>query len=155
MGKTEAINNINSSWYSLIETISIFPVEFESDPGVLGTWSFLDAIIHIFAWDEELHINLKDYLEKNQKPLWSDFTSKQIDKFNQSQVDNYSHLDRIELLGLLEKYHLDLLEYLDTLGDGTFNVSTPIGMMIKDETWTHYGEHMQDLNRFINLPKEN
>ena len=148
MSKIHTLNEINSSWNNLLNTINSFPCKHEKTPGAVGTWSFLEAVVHIFAWDNELLINLKDYHNKNQMPKWKDYSNDEIIELNQNQVDEYTNYSFEDLYKRLIDNHSNLVKYLEDFPEDLF-VSDPFtSIMIKDETYLHYQEHDQNIKNF-------
>ena len=112
MTKSDTIIQINSSWDNLLNTIALFSSKHERIPGAVGTWSFLEAVIHIFAWDNELLNNLKDYHDKKELPTWLDLNDVEVIELNQRQVDEYANDSFEDLYIYLLKGHPSQVENL-------------------------------------------
>ena len=148
MSKLETITKINSTWDNLLNTISSFSSKHEKIPGAVGTWSFLEAVIHIFAWDNELLINLKDYCNNKEMPKWIDLNDEDVAELNQSQVDEYLDTNFQDLYKHLLINHSKLLKYLEELPEELFGDNPFTAGMIKDETYLHYEEHDKNIKEF-------
>ena len=148
LNKIDTINEIKSSWDNLLSTINSFSSKHEKVPGAVGTWSFLEAVIHIFAWDSELLINLNDYHNKKEMPKWKDFNDKEIVELNQGQVDEYINTSFEDLYKRLIDNHSNLIKYLENLPEDLFVTDHFTSGMIKDETYLHYQEHDENIKTF-------
>ncbi|GEM_PF-950830 len=148
MSKLKTINKINSSWDNLLNTISSFSSKHEKIPGAVGTWSLLESVIHIFAWDNELLTNLKDYHEKKEMPRWIDLSDQEIVEFNQNQVNEFANAVSKDLYDFLRLNHSKLLSYLEDLPDELFSDDAFTVGMIKNETYLHYEEHDENIKTF-------
>lgn len=148
MSKAETITKIISSWDNLNDTISSFPSKHENTPGAVGTWSLLEAVIHVFAWDSELLTNLEDYHQKKEMPRWIDLNDHEVVKLNQNQVDAYANASSKDLYEHLRVNHLKLLKYLEDLPEELFADDPFTAGMIQDETYLHYEEHDKNIKTF-------
>tara|TARA_Y100000814_G_scaffold276313_1_gene236400 strand:+ start:2309 stop:2773 length:465 start_codon:yes stop_codon:yes gene_type:complete len=149
MTKSDTIIQINSSWDNLLNTIALFSSKHERIPGAVGTWSFLEAVIHIFAWDNELLNNLKDYHDKKELPTWLDLNDVEVIELNQRQVDEYANDSFEDLYKHLLDNHSKLIEYLGDLPEELFDIDPFTSGMIKDETYLHYQEHNENIQIFL------
>ena len=146
MSKLEILGQIEQEWHQFLDVASGFSEEGQLVPGAVGHWNVREALIHVAAWDEELVKILQTYLSTGEERDYGD--DEAVDRLNEGQVDEKRELTLDGVWSHLRATHQALLEVVRGLPENAFSPDTYTGDTLAMETWAHYRDHREDLERF-------
>ena len=147
------IGTIQSTWSAWETLIKQVLEERMTQPGAAGDWSLKDIIAHI-TWHEKEMVGLISAHALVGSELWNLPT----DERNSAIYELVKDQPLEQVLAESEQVHQQLLEVLLTLSDqdltdpGSFPNMPPDWqpwMIIAQNTYEHYQDHMQDLQRWL------
>ena len=135
---------MESRWGELREAFRGLSDKEMLQPGVVGCWSMRDVLVHVTSWDEEALKALPIILGGGRLPRYSDLYGG-IDAFNAQAQEKKKRLSLEEVLAELEKTHLELIAYLDSVPDAAFATEGRFLRRLRQDTYGHYREHTQQI----------
>jgi hypothetical protein len=128
---------MDASWQLLLDTVNGIPEERLTEAGAVGVWSVKDLLGHIAYWDE----NAATTAEQLARAETAEDEDWQV--LNDRSAAERASWSLEEIRAELERSHAHVLVALEDhpqLGDEHW----------AGETWEHYDEHVEDLNRWLN-----
>jgi len=144
------LQHARTEWNTLINS---FDQADMGKPGLFGAWSIKDIIAHI-TWHEKEMVGLITAHALVGSELWNLPT----DERNAAIYEQVKDQPLEQVLAESEQVHQQLLDALPTLNDE--DLTDPSGfpnmpldwqpwMIIAQNTYEHYQDHMQDLQRSL------
>jgi len=146
MNKEETLREIQREWQQFLDVASGFSEEEQTAPGAVGHWNVSESLLHVAAWDEEQVTILETYLSKGEKRDYGD--DEAVDRLNEEQVGEKRELTLDQVWAHLRRTHEIFLEYLSGLAEDAFRHDSYTGKTIAMESFSHYREHREDMERF-------
>lgn len=146
MNKDEFLGEINREWQQLLDLVGGFTPEELLQPGAVGHWNVRESLIHVAAWDMELAEIIKERLTTGVERDYGD--DEAVNLLNDEQVDEKRDLTSEQVLAHIHQTHQSLLDFIGSLPDSAFNLPSYTGDTMAMETFGHYREHREDLERF-------
>jgi hypothetical protein len=146
MSKLEILGQIDQEWQQFSDVAGGFSEEGQLVSGAVGHWNVREALIHVAAWDEELVKMLETYLSTREERDFGD--DEAVDQLNEGQVDEKRELTLDGVWTHLRNTHQALLEFVRGLPEDVFSLDSYTGDTLAMETWSHYRDHREDLERF-------
>lgn len=151
MSKEETLREIQLEWQKLLDVAGRFSHEEQKTPGAVGGWNVLESLLHVAAWDEEQVNILKTYLATGEERDYGD--DEAVDQLNADQVYEKRELTLEQVWEHLRRTHELYLEFIGGLPEDTFNPDSYSGNTIATESFSHYREHREDMERFRASPQ--
>lgn len=145
-GKAAALQEIEDQWRQLLDSVNALPQEDLPRPGAVGHWSVRDMIGHVATWDRELVKVVDRYIASDEKTDYGD--DKTVDNYNETEVRRQQGLTLSQLWDEVHQCHRQLMEFLQGLSEESFDPATYSGDWIATDSWGHYREHRQDIERW-------
>jgi hypothetical protein len=158
MNKQELLDHIEVSRARLEAVLSRIPQERISQAGAQGLWSVKDLLDHIVVWEQRMLDWLATTLE-GRKPqmLPEGMTWDDLDRWNQETYE--ARRDR-PLEKVLEDFETTFPRVLHTVSEipeedlvqpdrFAWRENSPLWKMVAANTYWHYDEHAQDLERWL------
>ena len=146
MNKDETLSRIDLEWQQFLDEASGIPPAGQMIQGAVGHWSVRESLLHVAAWDAEQVEVLKMYLDTGEVRDYGDDAAG--DPLNEDQVKEKEGLTLDEVSGHLRQTHQVLLDFLGSLPEDTFSFDSHASKTIATESFRHYREHRQDIERF-------
>ncbi len=145
-GKGAALQQIEEQWQQLLDSVNALPQEDLPQPGAVGHWSIRDMIGHVATWDRELVKVVDRYISSGEKINYGD--DEAVDKYNEAEVLRQQGLTLNQLWDEVHQCHRQLVEFLHNLSEEPFDPATYSGEWMATDSWSHYQEHRQDIERW-------
>jgi hypothetical protein len=116
-------------------------------PGVTGTWSIKDIILHVASWEEEALRHLPHILAGGRPPRYSVLYGG-IDAFNAQTTERNRNLSVGEALRQRDETHRRLIAFIQTVPEDQFVVETRVRRRLRLDTYGHYRTHTEAIRRW-------
>ena len=146
MNKEETLKEIHQEWQQLLDVASKFSPEEQLIPSAVGHWNVRESLLHVAAWDEEQVKILGTYLDTGEKRDYGD--DEAVDLLNAKQVDEKREMTSDAVWNHLHQTHQMLLDFISGLPEDAFSPRSYTDDTIATESFSHYKEHREDLERF-------
>jgi hypothetical protein len=146
MNKEETLIEIEREWQQFLDVAGGFSAEKQTTPGVVGHWNVRESLLHVAAWNGEQVTILATYLSKGEERDYGD--DEAVDRLNEDQVDEKRELTLDQVWAHLHQTHQVLLVYISGLAEDAFRPDSYTGETIAMESFCHYKEHREDIERF-------
>ena len=146
-GRESALKQIENQWQQLLASVNALPQEDLPRPGAVGHWSVRDMIGHVATWDRELAMVVDRYISSGEKTDYGN--DETVNSSNEAEVQRQQGLTLGQLWEEVHQCHRELVEYLQGLSEEPFDPATYSGEWIATDSWGHYREHRQDIERWI------
>ena len=156
ISKEELLENIRTWRAKLEETLDQLSDEQLQEPGLEGGWSVKDVMAHLAAWEQKMIAWAKQYIggtEPNDRPqndddinamnaqLHESNKGKSLEEVRTAFKESYP-----QAVALTESVPEDILMDSDRFPSRNGN---PLWYMIAANTWWHYEEHNEDIQRWL------
>jgi hypothetical protein len=142
MKKEQVINKIEQAWAAFQDSYAGLTDEQILEPGVTGDWSVRDILAHVTWWEAEALKHLPLIMQGGRPPRYADLYGG-IDAFNAQMTERKRRLKLSEVRYQLDKTHLRLLEYLQSVPEEQFASETRFRKRLRLDTYRHYPLHTQ------------
>ena len=146
MNKEETLREIHREWQKFLDVAGRFSPGEQLIPGAVGHWNVRESLLHVAAWDEEHVKMLNTYLATGEERDYGD--DEAVDRLNEEQVDEKRALTLDQVWAHLHQAHEVLLDFMGGLPEDAFRPDSYIGDTIATESFSHYLEHREDMERF-------
>ncbi len=139
--RDELIAGLIEARQEILRAVSRLPLS-EQDRVFLGVWSVKDLLAHLEGWD---YANLRagQSVLAGETPEFYAFHDHDWKSYNARLVEQYKKGDLAELMTSVRESHRQLVEYLKTVPEGSFNkdlgvrfkgYKVTIGRLVQAET---------------------
>lgn len=142
MKKEKVINKIEQAWAAFQDSYAGLTDEQILEPGVTGDWSVRDILAHVTWWEAEALKHLPLIMQGGRPPRYADLYGG-IDAFNAQMTERKRRLKLSEVRYQLDKTHLRVLEYLQSVPEEQFASETRFRRRLRLDTYRHYPLHTQ------------
>ena len=146
MNKEETLREIKREWQQFLDVAGGFSPEAQTTPGAVGNWNIRESLLHVAAWDEENVNILSTYLSTGKEVDYGD--DEAVDRLNAEQVDEKRELTLDQVWTHLRRTHEIFLEFMGGLAEDAFRPGSYTVETIAMESFDHYREHREDMERF-------
>ena len=156
MNKSELFEQIHAERALLEDALRRLTPEQMLLPGVTGAWSVKDTLAHITAWQQQM-LRWARMRQRGERPDTP--TEWDIDKIN---ADFYARIKDLPLEEVLKDFHAShqaILVLLETLSEEQLQTEytdswpmAPFWRGIAADTFLHYKEHREDIEKWLAKP---
>jgi len=158
--KSEILEKIHAERKIFEKSLSVFTDEQLILGGVIGEWSIKDILAHITAWEQRLLKWVKISIVGKEPEDFPDT----MEEVNAMNVASYA-VDKKKPLSLVKKEFAESFPQAvqsvesiseDMLADPEYFKwrKTPFWVMVAANTWWHYKEHQEDIQKAIEKFKD-
>ena len=149
----QLVDTIQDHWAVWDSLVNRFPQDGLTQPGLAGNWSLKDIIAHI-TWHEKEMVGLITAHALVGSELWNLPT----DERNAAIYEEVKDQPLEQVMEESEQAHQQLLDALPTLSDEDLTDPSGFpnmppdwqpGMLIAQNTYEHYEDHMRDVERWL------
>jgi hypothetical protein len=145
--KEQALKKLDQAWTAFNESYAGLSNEQLKQPGVTGDWSVKDIMAHVSWWEQEALKHLPQILEGGRPPRYADLYGG-IDAFNAQMTEQKRKLSLSDVRYQLDKTHLKLTEYLQSVPEEQFAAETRFRRRLRLDTYSHYPEHTRAIREW-------
>jgi len=116
-------------------------------PGVIGTWSVRDIVVHVTTWEEEAVTHLPGILAGRRPPRYS-VTYGGIDAFNALMTRRKKDLPLTEVFRQQAAVHRRLLALIERTPEEELASGTRFRNRLRLDTYGHYARHTDAIRRW-------
>lgn len=133
---SELLPAIDQAWRRFHEVLERVPLDLIEMPGVCDQWSIKDLIGHVAFWDGQVIDDIDGYIacRPSLKNPWNEWNADEAAKRANTSLE--------DLRAELEATHERMLARLS-------GVTEIDPKMIADDTWEHYQEHTEQIERWL------
>ena len=146
MNKEETLGEIRREWHQFLDVAGGFSPDEQLIQGAVGHWNVRESLLHVAAWDGEHVETLKLYLETREERDYGD--DEAVDRLNEEQVEEKRALTLDQVWAHLHQTHRVLLDFMGGLPENAFSLDSYASDTIAMESFRHYQEHREDMERF-------
>ncbi len=144
--KQNALTQMAEEWRRFLEVARGLSDEEQVLPGVVGSWSVKEVLIHIAAGDLDVVKEMEADQKTGDGKTISDY-GPEMDSLNEAWVAERRGLPLLEIWEYLYQSHRELLKFLDPLPDSAYDPDTYIDHWITVFS-DHYREHREHLEQW-------
>lgn len=160
MSKPTVIDQYRADYHNFMEVVDrAFKIPDIGSKSFVGNWGIHEILSHIAAWDPET-IAAIEVVTQGKVPWFFDH-EKDIDKFNQRQIDTRKNSKNPQILAEIGVNHAKLIDFLEKFPAENFHRSYGIVWHDKPLTpslvcsYRHYATHAEDIiSGLVTLPGE-
>lgn len=145
MKRDNLSNRLALRWKELRDAFRGLTKEALLEPGVVGSWSVRDVLVHVASWDEEALKALPVVVDGGRVPRYSDMYGG-IDAFNALTQERKASLNLEQVIQELEDTHRRLVDFLEGVPDAAFATEGRFLRRLRQDTYGHYREHAEQIN---------
>lgn len=116
-------------------------------PGVTGTWSVRDIVVHVTIWEEEALKHLPDVLEGRKPPRYS-VVYGGIDAFNALTMKRTAELPLDEVFRHQDAIHRRVVDVVERAPEDQLSGDTRFRRRLRLDTYQHYAKHAAAIRRW-------
>jgi uncharacterized protein (TIGR03083 family) len=156
--KSEALDLIREERQALEAVLRRIGEESMLAPGVQGDWSVKDLLAHMTVWEQRMVRWIGEALSGETPEIAQEgFTWDDLDRMNEQTYQEYKDRPLGEIMSEFRASFAEALGTVeamaeDDLFDGdrfTWRDGDPLLRMVAANTWWHYKEHREDLERWL------
>jgi hypothetical protein len=118
-------------------------------PGVTGSWSVRDIIVHVTTWEKEALKYLPLSLQGKRPPRYSVMYGG-IDAFNAQTIESKKGLTLPEVLKRQIEVHRQLIHFIESAPEESLSCKTRFVHRLRMDTYGHYSKHALAIRRWRN-----
>lgn len=146
MSKEHVLTRIEQEWKAFLDSFAGLTDNMLVESGAVGHWSIRDVLAHIASWEEEALKVLPLILEGKPIPRYTRYGG--IDAFNAQEQERKRHLRLALVKDELITTHQRLLKFLIETPDSMFSSKSRFAKRLRLDTYNHYREHAQQINKW-------
>ena len=147
MNRPQLLRRLDEAWTALQASYADLSDTEMLVPGVTGTWSIKDIILHVASWEEEALRHLPHILAGGRPPRYSVLYGG-IDAFNAQTTERNRSLSVGEALRHRDETHRRLIAFIQTVPDDQFISDTRFRRRLRADTYGHYPKHTGAIGRW-------
>jgi len=147
MNRPQLLGRLDEAWTALRASYADLSDTEMLAPGVTGTWSIKDIILHVASWEEEALRHLPHILAGGRPPRYSVLYGG-IDAFNAQTTERNRSLSVGEALRQRDETHRRLVDFIQTVPEDQFITDTRFRRRLRLDTYGHYRTHTAAIRRW-------
>ena len=140
MDRSRLLKRLEDAWKALGDSYADLSDAELLEPGVSGSWSIMDIIAHVTAWEEESLKHLPLLLAGGRPPRYS-VAYGGIDAFNALTTARRRNDPLPEVLQRRDDTHRRLVGYLQRVPEEQLARETRVRRRLRLDTYGHYLKH--------------
>ena len=147
MNRPQLLGRLDEAWTALQASYADLSDTEMLVPGVTGTWSIKDIILHVASWEEEALRHLPHILAGGRPPRYSVLYGG-IDAFNAQTTERNRSLSVGEALRQRDETHRRLIAFIQTVPEDQIVPDTRVRRRLRLDTYGHYPKHAEAIRRW-------
>jgi len=147
MTRSQLLRRLDEAWTALQASYADLSDTEMLVPGVAGTWSIKDIILHVASWEVEAVRHLPRILAGGRPPRYSVLYGG-IDAFNAQTTERNRSLSVGEALRQRDETHRRLIDFIQTVPEDQFITDTRFRRRLRLDTYGHYPKHAEAIRRW-------
>ena len=140
-----ALAHIDEEWHTLLDVLARVRPGRMGYGGVADRWSVKDILGHLMTWEYEvLHA-----IEANASGETAPLRDGDLDEWNETAAASLRPTSLAVILIQMGETHGRLVSTLQAMPRGDVFASAEIARLIREDTWEHYREHRDEIERWL------
>jgi hypothetical protein len=147
MNKSQLLKRLDNAWAAFNASYAGLSDAELLEPGVTGTWSVRDIIVHVTWWEEEALTHLPVILAGG-KPARYSVRYGGIDAFNAQMTEQKRDLSLSEVLQQRDDTHRRLIDFIQNAPEDQVVRETRFRRRLRLDTYSHYPQHTEAISKW-------